>query len=34
MVSNPENVSKFTVGDRVVIVRPQALALSLEKQGN
>ena len=33
MVSNPENVSKFTVGDRVVIVHPQALALSLEKEG-
>lgn len=33
MVSNPEKLSKFTVGDRVVIVRPQALALSLEKEG-
>lgn len=33
MISNPENLSKFMVGERVVIVRPQALALSLEKEG-
>jgi hypothetical protein len=33
MVSNPESLSNFKVGDRVVITRPQALALSLEKEG-
>ena len=33
MVSNPEYLSNFKVGDRVVITRPQALALSLEKEG-
>ena len=33
MVSNPESLSNFKVGDRVVITRPQVLALSLEKEG-
>ena len=31
MVSNPEYLSHIKVGDRVVITRPQGLALSLEK---
>ena len=33
MVSNPEYLSHIKVGDRVVITRPQGLALSLEKEG-
>lgn len=32
MVSNPEYLSHVRVGDRVVIMRPQGLALSLEKE--
>lgn len=32
MVSNPEYLSRVRVGDRVVIMRPQRLALSLEKE--
>ena len=32
MVSNPEYLSHIKVGDRVVITRPQGLALSLEKE--
>jgi hypothetical protein len=32
MVSNPQYLSHIKVGDRVVITRPQGLALSLEKE--
>ena len=32
MVSNPEYLSHVKVGDRVVIMRPQGLALSLERE--
>jgi len=33
MVSNPDQLSNLKVGDRVVITRPQGLALSVEKEG-
>jgi len=33
MISNPDYIRHVKVGDRVVITRPQALALSLEKEG-
>jgi hypothetical protein len=32
MVSNPDYLGKVKVGDQVVLTRPQALALSLEKE--
>ncbi|MGA7760176.1 MAG: hypothetical protein WCA59_00425, partial [Candidatus Binataceae bacterium] len=33
MVSNPYYRANIKVGDQVVLTRPQALALSLEKEG-
>jgi hypothetical protein len=33
MVSNPDYLSHVKLGDRVVITRPQGMALSLEKEG-
>ena len=33
MVSNPYYRANLEVGDQVVLTRPQALALSLEKEG-
>ena len=33
VVSNPEHLSNVKVGDRVVVTRPQALALSVESAG-
>lgn len=33
MVSNPEYLNNVKVGDRVVITRPQALAVSVESEG-
>ena len=32
MVSNPEQLSRVKVGDRIVITRPQGLALSVERE--
>jgi hypothetical protein len=32
MVSNPERLSRVKVGDRIVITRPQGLALSVERE--
>jgi hypothetical protein len=33
MVSNPDYLSSVNVGDRVIITRPQVLALSVESEG-
>ena len=32
MVSNPEQLSRVKVGDRIVITRPQGLAVSVERE--
>jgi hypothetical protein len=32
MVSNPEQLSRVKVDDRIVITRPQGLALSVERE--